>query len=106
MSFSIGGDVLSVALTLVIFSIFIAALVQAHQVYAEKREAHEHFALALRVAEQVRDLEGTTIFAHGRDRGPPTPHFSPPAGVALPIAFCLEGGRAKPCELTVHVWRV
>lgn len=55
MSFSAGGNVLSAAMVVVVFSTFIVTLVQAYHVYAERRNAFEHFGLALGLAEQVRD---------------------------------------------------
>jgi hypothetical protein len=55
MSFSVGGNLLSAAFAVVIFSIFAVALIQTHHIYTERRDASQRFSLALEMAEQFRD---------------------------------------------------
>lgn len=55
MSLTTGTDLLSVAVVVAIFSIFVVTLVRAHQLYQERREVFEHFNMALEFAEETRD---------------------------------------------------
>jgi hypothetical protein len=136
MSFSVGGNLLSAAFVVVIFSIFVIALIQTYHIYTERRDAFQHFSLALEMAEQLRDRvltegaptslrnwldirdkaltwEGLKFRVEIRDpRGRllfshgQEPNFSPPVGVALPIVFYQNGDFGEPCEVLVRAWRV
>jgi hypothetical protein len=55
MPFSVGGNLLSAALVVVIFSIFVIALIQTHHIYTERCDRFQHFNFALEMAEQLRD---------------------------------------------------
>ena len=54
---------------------------------------------------EVRSLEGELLFAYGPEPNPLERYFSPPAGASLPAAVVQSQRSAKPCELSVHVWR-
>ena len=54
---------------------------------------------------EVRSLEGELLFALGPEPNPLKRYFSPPAGASLPVAVAQSQRSAKPCELSVHVWR-
>ena len=54
---------------------------------------------------EVGTLGGELLFTHGPEPNPLEQYFSPPVGVSFPVAVAQGFGSARPCELSVEVWR-
>lgn len=136
MPLSTGSNLLSVALSALVFTTFVATLLHSYHLYAERRNEFECFGVALDLAEgvrdratggwpsswldgksktlglegmgfrvEVKDFAGKILLTHGGRPDAMGAYLSPPVAVGLPIS--LGGGiSAKPCEMTVSVWRV
>ncbi len=55
MTFTIGSNVLSAAMVVVVFSIFAVAIAQTYRNYANACDSSELFGMTLELAEQTRD---------------------------------------------------
>jgi len=54
---------------------------------------------------EIRSMTGEVVLCGGKEPSPIQGYFSPPAGVSLPVAVKCGTGSARPCELSVRVWR-
>ncbi len=128
MVFTIGGNILSAAMVVVVFSIFAVALAQTWQSYLDERDSSGLLNMTLALAEQARDhiLENTSpLDDFVRDKheimnksgadfsleirdmqgkvifGFGQDRTNAQVGVYLPISF-----NSEPCELAIGLWRV
>ncbi|MFH1821627.1 MAG: hypothetical protein ABH852_04205 [Methanobacteriota archaeon] len=54
---------------------------------------------------ELRSLDGELLLSNGPEPNPLGQYFSPPASASLPVAVSCDEESARPCELTVKVWR-
>ncbi len=54
---------------------------------------------------EIRSVTGELVLGHGREPDAIQNYLSPAAGVSLPVAVKCGNGSARPCELSVQVWR-